>query len=59
MGKPEIIDIAITALEEAYKEYSNGKSMEYTFGYMDALAELKKQRDGNRPHVRRACAGTH
>lgn len=40
-----IIATAIDALEEAYKDYSTGKGLEYTLGYMDALAVLRSMKN--------------
>lgn len=40
--KHNVIEIMIRALEEYYTEYGEGRSMEYTYGYMDALAVLRQ-----------------
>ena len=32
---------AIRALEDHYREYGQGRGLEYTYGYMDALAVLR------------------
>lgn len=39
--KHNVLEIAVKALEEYYEEYGRGKPMEYTYGYMDALAVLR------------------
>jgi len=40
--KHNVIEILIRALEEYYTEYGESRSMEYTYGYMDALGILRK-----------------
>ena len=40
--KHNIIETMIRALEEYYTEYGDGRSMEYTYGFMDALAVLRQ-----------------
>ena len=40
--KHNVIEIAVRALEDYYAEYGSGKSAEYTFGFMDALAVLRQ-----------------
>jgi len=37
-----MIDIVIKTLQEHYAKTQEGKSMDYTYGYMDALAILKE-----------------
>lgn len=37
-----MIEIMIQALKDYYTENGQGKSMEYTYGYMDALAVLRQ-----------------
>jgi len=37
-----MIDILIAALQNYYAERKDGKSLEYTYGYMDALAALEE-----------------
>lgn len=39
--KHNVIEIMIRALEEYYTEYGESRSMEYTYGFMDALAVLR------------------
>ena len=34
--------MAIRALEDHYREYGQGRGLEYTYGYMDALAVLRE-----------------
>ena len=40
--KHNVIEILIRVLEEYYTEYGESRSMEYTYGYMDALGILRK-----------------
>jgi hypothetical protein len=40
--KHNVIEIMIRALEEYYTEYGESRSMEYTYGFMDALAILRQ-----------------
>lgn len=40
--KHNIIEIMIRALEEYYTEYGESRSMEYTYGFMDALGVLRQ-----------------
>ena len=35
------LDKVMDALEKHYREYGMGRSMEYTFGFMDAMAVLR------------------
>lgn len=40
--KHNIIEIMIRVLEEYYTEYGDGRSLEYTYGFMDALGVLRQ-----------------
>ena len=40
--KHNVIEIAVRALEDYYAENGTDRSMEYTYGYMDALAVLRQ-----------------
>ena len=40
--KHNVIEILIHVLEEYYKEYGESRSMEYTYGFMDALGVLRR-----------------
>ena len=40
--KHNVIEIMIRALEEYYTEYGESRSMEYTYGFMDALGVLRQ-----------------
>ena len=40
--KHNIIEILIRALEEYYTENGESRSMEYTYGFMDALGVLRQ-----------------
>ena len=46
-----MIDPYVKALEDYYQEYGEGKSLEYTYGYMDALAALRDSVRQNAPFV--------
>ena len=35
------LHMAIRALEDHYREYGQGRGLEYTYGFMDALAVLR------------------
>ena len=37
-----MIDILIATLQDHYAKHKDGKSLEYTYGYMDALAVLEE-----------------
>ena len=48
--KHNVIEILIQALEEYYTENGEDRSMEYTYGFMDALAVLRQMsEDANAP----------
>ena len=36
-----VLESAILELMDHYKEYGSGRSLDYTYGYMDALAALR------------------
>ena len=36
-----VIEIVVKMLEDYYTEYSKGRTMEYTYGFMDALAAVR------------------
>ena len=38
----------IKALEDFFAEYGRGRGMEYTYGFMDALAVVREQSKGVR-----------
>ena len=40
--KHNVIEYVVRALEDYYAEHHSGKSMEYTFGFMDALAAVRE-----------------
>ena len=50
----QVIDTIITALEDNYRQ-NTGRSLDYTYGYMDAVAVLREMRDDIQPEVRRKC----
>ena len=45
---------AIKALENYYRENGRGRSLEYTYGFMDALAVLREL-DTERQNQRNTC----
>lgn len=44
----DIIIKALAALQDFYMDSSSGKSLDYTYGYMDALAIIRGMLDDNR-----------
>ena len=42
--KRKILDEAIRTAEERYEEYAKDRSMEYTYGYFDAVGVLRDLR---------------
>lgn len=44
--KHNVIEIMIRSLEEYYKENGEYRSMEYTYGFMDALGVLRQLSEG-------------
>lgn len=40
--KHNVLEIALRALEDWYVEYGKGRSLEYAYGYMDALAVIRQ-----------------
>lgn len=36
-----VIEIVVKMLEDYYAEYGKGRTMEYTYGFMDALAAVR------------------
>ena len=44
----DIIAKALAALQDFYMDSSSGKSMDYTYGYMDAMGVLRGLLDDNR-----------
>ena len=41
------MDDIIKVLEDYYTEYGRGRGLEYTYGYMDALALIRELADAN------------
>ena len=39
--KHNVIELVVKMLEDYYTENCSGESMEYTFGFMDALAAVR------------------
>lgn len=40
--KHNVIEYVVRALEDYYAEHRSGKSLDYTFGFMDALAAVRE-----------------
>lgn len=52
MGNNHCVEGAISALEKFYLESGRERTMEYTYGFLDALSVVKEYLKGNRPDVR-------
>lgn len=49
MDKRSIYDEIISALQEFYKEYGNGKPLDYIYGFFDALGVIRDLESANEP----------
>ncbi len=52
MGNNHCVEGAISALEKFYLESGRERTMEYTYGFMDALGVVREYLKGNRPDIR-------
>ena len=49
MDKRSIYDEIISALQEFYNEYGNGKPLDYIYGFFDALGVIRDLESANAP----------
>lgn len=50
--KHNVIETVVRMLEDYYNENCSGRSLEYTFGFMDALAVVREMSENSLAPVR-------
>lgn len=60
MERREALEAAVQALEENYREHQLRSTLQYTEGYMDALAVVRAELEKNlMPRCCRTCHALH
>lgn len=49
MEHPNELSAAVKMLEEHFRRHGRGKSMDYVYGYMDALARVREMAERDMP----------